>query len=76
MGLPNKNNENTQRLIDRELSSIIVADFFLGIITAVCIMLPAWCYFNQPTWTVASWVVAFCTWFGLVGIYLKLSELF
>ena len=74
MGLSSKNNENTQRLIDRKLIRIIVADFFLGIITAVCIMFPVWCYFNQPTWTIASWVVAFSAWFGLVGIYLKLSQ--
>ena len=75
MGLLSKNNKNLKRLIDKELVDIILANLFLGIITAVCIMLPAWCYFNQPTWTVASWVVAFCTWFGLVGIYLKLSQM-
>ena len=75
MGLLSKNNKNLKRLIDKELVDIILANLFLGIITAVCIILPAWCYFNQPTWTVASWVVAFSTWFGLVGIYLKLSQM-
>lgn len=74
MGLLSKNNKNLKRLIDKELVDIILANLFLGIITTICIALPTWCYFNQPTWTIASWIVAFGVWIGLVYIYVKNSK--
>lgn len=74
MGLLSKNNKNLKRLIDKELVDIILANLFLGIIATICITLPIWCYFNQPTWTIASWIAAFGVWIGLVYIYVKNSK--